>query len=287
MTLQASPILSPNDLAASLKAGKQPRLFDCRFNLTDPRAGEQDFLLGHIPGALYAHLDRDLSGPVLAGVSGRHPLPDKQAWQRRLREWGLDDQQTIVAYDQGNGVFAARFWWLCRWAGLTQVQVLDGGWVQWQAHHGDQVSTTLTTAPAATEYTARFNDSLWLDADALVAEPAATLLDARAIQRYSGETEPLDPRAGHIPGAICADFSKNLDDEGRWLGTEGLRQRYQPVSDAAPLVCYCGSGVSACHTLLALEVAGIPGARLYPGSWSEWITNPNRPIETGIPKEPI
>ena len=286
---QNTPIISADALAKRLDDGATaPLIFDCRFNLTDPSAGERDYHHSHLPGALYAHLDRDLSSPPVPGKSGRHPLPSKSDWQQRLSDWGVSEDRPIVVYDQGNGVFAARFWWLCRWAGLTQVQLLDGGWENWQRQYPELTTTAPTQAPEASGITPQFNDQLWLGVDELVAQQSQlTLLDARALNRYSGEAEPLDAKAGHIPSAFCADFTANLDKQGLWLDAEALQKRYRRVSDVEQLVCYCGSGVSACHTLLALEMAGIKGARLYPGSWSEWITDSQRPIETGIPKEPV
>lgn len=286
---QTTPLIRADALANSLKGdAAAPFLFDCRFALTDAKAGERDYQQSHLPGAFYADLDRDLSSPAVPGKSGRHPLPSKSDWQQRLSDWGITEDQPIVAYDQSNGVFAARFWWLCRWAGLTRVQVLDGGWENWQRQYPELTTSDRPEAPSPSNIKPHFNDDLWLDVDELTARQAQlTLLDARALNRYSGETEPLDAKAGHIPTALCADFTANLNEQGLWHNAEVLQKRYRRVSDAEQLVCYCGSGVSACHTLLALELAGIRGARLYPGSWSEWITSNQRSIETGIPKEPL
>ena len=272
-------------LAARLQ---QPDLLilDCRFALDDPRYGQRSFASGHIPGAQFADLEQDLSGPVQTGVTGRHPLPVPDALLERLRQWGLNQNSEVVLYDDGPGAFAARAWWLLAWLGKRDgVYLLDGGLKAWrtagQALSQDQAS------PPRGDFDGEPDDSLLIGAAQLqqrLGQPQLTLLDARALPRFRGEVEPLDPVAGHIPGAQCAAFSDNLDSDGHFLGAEQLRQRFaaqlgpRPASD---LVAYCGSGVTACHNLFALCLAGYPLALLYAGSWSEWITDPARPVASG------
>ncbi len=243
---------------------------DCRFDLNDPAWGERAFEAGHIPGARYAHLDRDLSGPKRTdGRGGRHPLPEPEAFRRAMGHLGVGPGVQVVAYDQGDGVWASRLWWLLRHYGHMAVAVLDGGWAAWQA--ADRPLETGRPAPGTAVFSGAPQKA---DVVAIEVVPAvARLIDARAPERYRGEVEPLDARAGHIPGAVNHFYKNNLNEQGRWLAPAALRARLEaalagvPASDAA---VYCGSGVSACHNLLALEIAGLPGARLYPGSWSEW-----------------
>lgn len=261
-------------------------ILDCRFALDDPAYGQRSYAEGHIPGAQFADLERDLSGPIHKGVTGRHPLPDASQLLQRLRDWGLNQRSEVVLYDDGPGAFAARAWWLLAWLGKRDgVYLLDGGLKAWREAGGE-----LSQSPAkavAGDFTGVPNASLVIDAEQLqqrLHDPQLTLLDARALPRFRGEVEPLDPVAGHIPGARCAVFTDNLDGDGRFLPAEQLRQRFatqleqRPVSE---LVAYCGSGVTACHNLFALCLAGYPLAPLYAGSWSEWITDPARPVACG------
>lgn len=267
-------------------------ILDCRFDLADPEAGRQQFATGHIPGAQYAHLDEDLAGPVIPGTTGRHPLPEPDAWQARLRDWGVTPDTRAVVYDGHNSMFAARAWWMLRWAGLEDVRVLNGGFQGWQAVNG-RISTE-TFRPQAGTLEVTCPQDWVVEAEDLTAEPLAwRLLDARAWPRYSGQTEPLDPRAGHIPGAVCLDFTGNVDAEGRFLPADVLRRRFAEVglvsgpATSSPAcsapeptpVSYCGSGVTACHNILAMRLAGLPQPKLYPGSWSEWVTDDQRPVE--------
>ncbi|GAB6386928.1 sulfurtransferase [Stutzerimonas marianensis] len=259
------------------------RILDCRFALDDPDQGARQYAEGHIPGAQYADLERDLSGPVIPGVTGRHPLPQAQALIARLRHWGLSNDSQIVLYDDGPGAFAARAWWLLAWLGKRDgVYLLDGGYKAWR--EADlPIDLQATMLPMGT-FEGQPDDELTIDAEqirAALGSGQQTLLDARALPRFLGEVEPIDPVAGHIPGAHCVPFTDNLDANGRFRTVAELKKRFGPYlaeCHAQPLVAYCGSGVTACHNLFALSLAGYPLARLYPGSWSEWITQPDRPV---------
>ncbi len=270
-------------LAAHL-ADPDWRVVDCRFDLGNPEAGALAYARGHIPGAVYAHLDRDLSGPRTPW-SGRHPLPEVAALAATLGAFGIDARVQVVAYDESNGAYAARLWWLLRWLGHRRVAVLDGGLAAWRAEH--RPLATDSAAPAARRFDARPDPAGQVSADevaALLAGGACVLLDARATERFEGRVEPLDPKAGHVPGARSHPFTRNLGADGRFLPAAELRARFAPLLGGAAadaVVSMCGSGVTACHTLLALEVAALPGARLYPGSWSEWCRDPGRPIADG------
>jgi thiosulfate/3-mercaptopyruvate sulfurtransferase len=257
-------------------------IIDCRFALAEPARGRRDYLAAHIPGAVYAHLEEDLSGAIVPGRTGRHPLPNLDDFARRLAAWGIAPGVQVVAYDDDNGSMAARLWWLLRWAGHDDVAVLDGGWAAWQAEGRPTRIGTETREPRDAVLEVR--NRLVADADdvaALTANPTALLIDARSRERFRGEQEPIDPVAGHIPGAICAPFSENLDRNGRFRPANELRARFRDLLGDAPTgqaIFYCGSGVTAAHNLLALAHAGLGDARLYPGSWSEWITDPARPV---------
>lgn len=278
-------LLTAPQLAERLSA-PELRILDCRFALDDPAYGRTRYAEGHVPGAQFADLERDLSGPIIKGVTGRHPLPDPARLQEALRAWGVDQDSTIVLYDDGPGAFAARAWWLLAWLGKRDgVFLLDGGFQAWQA--AGLPVTAQVTEPARGDFTARPDACLVVEADQLgrrLAEPGLTLIDARALPRFRGEVEPLDPVAGHIPGARCAPFTDNLGADGRFLPPEQLRQRFENLlagRNPEQLVAYCGSGVTACHNLFALSLAGLPLAPLYAGSWSEWITDPARPVARG------
>jgi thiosulfate/3-mercaptopyruvate sulfurtransferase len=256
---------------------------DCRFDLTQPAAGETAYRAGHIPGAVYAHLDRDLSSAITP-ATGRHPLPDPERFAATLSAWGVAPATQVIAYDADNGMYASRLWWLLRWVGHRAVAVLDGGFKAWTAER----LPTRTEIPARspTQFTARPNRELWLDAQQVherLQQADWRLLDARAPERFAGKVEPLDSVAGHVPGARNHPFATNLASDGRFGAPEELRRRYQQsqagVADDHTIVM-CGSGVTACHLLLAMEHVGKPGARLYAGSWSEWIRDPRRPVAT-------
>lgn len=267
---------------------EQPGLIilDCRFALEDPDYGRCSYAEGHIEGAQYADLERDLSGPVNKGVTGRHPLPDAQALLEQLRAWGVNEDSDVVLYDDGPAAFAARAWWLLMWLGKRDgVFILDGGLKAWHAA-GFPLSIDAVSRPRGA-FNGKPDDRLLVNTEQLLkrlGSPELTLIDARAQARFRGEVEPIDPVAGHIPGAQCAAFGENLDSSGCFLPAEQLKQRFaEQLGDRSPeeLVAYCGSGVTACHNLFALALAGYPLGKLYPGSWSEWITDPQREIATG------
>jgi len=259
-------------------------LFDCRFELGNAGWGESEYAAAHIPGAQYLHLDRDLSSPITP-ASGRHPLPDPEVFARTLAARGVGEDCQIVAYDQGNGAYGARLWWLARWIGLRRVAVLDGGLAAWRA--AGLPLDSAVPAPKPRQLTAHPNADAWLSSDAVQAssrKPGQLLIDARGAQRFAGRNETIDPVAGHVPGARNHPFPGNLGIDGKFLSPEQLRRRWSVILGSLPpsaVIAMCGSGVTACHNLLALEHAGLPGGRLYPGSWSEWIRDPRRPIATG------
>jgi thiosulfate/3-mercaptopyruvate sulfurtransferase len=258
-------------------------VLDCRHDLVNPQAGRQAYDAGHIPGAQFASLDHDLAdharGPGGA-FRGRHPLPDPDVFIETLRRWGINDDSQVVAYDAQGGMFAARLWWMLRWAGHEAVAVLDGGLAAWTAQ-GMPLSTEPSTPPRGNlQRRAALVRSV--GADDILTQPSLTVLDARAPDRFRGENETLDPVGGHIPGAKNRFFKDNLQADGRFKPGTQLRQELGAlVASPASAVMQCGSGVTACHNLLALEVAGMPGAALYPGSWSEWCSDPGRPVATG------
>ncbi|MBL8264384.1 MAG: sulfurtransferase [Xanthomonadaceae bacterium] len=267
---------------ASHLHGAGLRVFDCRFALNDTAAGEQAWQAGHLPGARYAHLDRDLSGPHAPGA-GRHPWPSAAAFGDWLGRNGVTPETQVVAYDAGDGAFAARLWWLLRVAGHARVAVLDGGFARWSSL-GLPVDTDATDV-VATQYPVRFDAARLLDADAVAARLAAggVLVDARAGERFRGEVEPIDRVAGHVPGAINRPYPANLDD-GRFKPAARLAEEFGAMLGDRPatdVIAMCGSGVTACHHLLAMAHAGMPGASLFTGSWSGWIEDPQRAIATG------
>ena len=260
------------------------RVFDCRFDLARPAYGRTAYLDEHVPGAIHADLNADLSGPVTPR-SGRHPLPAAEAFAARLRQWGVNGDSRVVAYDDGNGMYAARLWWMLRWLGHAEVAVLDGGMRRW-LQLGLPLSEEQPSPPPG-DFVAHPRPALAVSAAEVLAATAdrhARLLDARAAERYRGDVEPIDKVAGHVPGARNHPFGLSLDEQGRFLPPESLRAALTAGLDGvAPerTIVYCGSGVTACHVLLALEHAGLAGARLYPGSWSEWSSDPARPVHTG------
>ena len=267
----------------------QPQLavIDCRFDLMNPAGGLEAYVKGHIPGARYADLNRDLSSPVTAHT-GRHPLPAPDVFAARLGELGVGDDTQVVAYDDANSSMAARLWWMLRWLGHEAVAVLDGGFKAWVAAGGAVESGEAATRTARTaRFTPRVDPRAVLStADLERALQAGThlLVDARAAERFAGSVEPIDPVAGHVPGAVNHPFTANLGADGRFLPAAELERRWRERlagKNAGQLIAMCGSGVTACHHLLSLEAAGIPGGRLYAGSWSEWIRDPRRPVARG------
>ncbi|WP_273823323.1 sulfurtransferase [Pseudomonas asplenii] len=278
-------LISPQQLAER-QARPGLVILDCRFALEDPDYGQRSYAEGHIEGAHFADLERDLSGPVTRGVTGRHPLPEPAVLVERLQAWGISADSDIALYDDGPGMYAARAWWLLAWLGKRDgVFLLDGGLKAW---HAAGLPLSLNPPPSGRgTFSGSADPSLLITAEQLqqrLGQPSMTLLDARALPRFRGEVEPIDPVAGHIPGAQCAAFNDNLGADGRFLPADQLKQRFaaqlgdRPVQE---LVAYCGSGVTACHNLFALSLAGYPLATLYPGSWSEWITDPQRAIAIG------
>jgi thiosulfate/3-mercaptopyruvate sulfurtransferase len=259
-------------------------LFDCRFDLGNVSWGMSEYAAAHLPGASYLHLDRDLSRPVTEH-SGRHPLPDPHDFARLLGARGVGPDCQLVAYDQGNGAYAARLWWLARWIGLRNVAVLDGGIAAWRAA-GLPLEQSVRN-PVPRELHLRLAEGAWLTSEAVNEarfRPGNLLIDARGAERFAGRNETIDPIAGHVPGARNHPFLGNLGVDGRFLSAGQLRERWSILLGALPasaVIAMCGSGVTACHNLLALEHAGFSGGRLYAGSWSEWIRDPRRPIVTG------
>ncbi len=279
------------DVHALQKLLGEPRLVivDCRFDLMNPEAGRQAYLRGHIPGARYADLNRDLSAPI-GPHTGRHPLPLPEAFAGWVGAIGIGDDTQVVAYDEANGSIAARLWWMLRWLGHGAVAVLDGGFKAWTAH-GGALQAADAGPPAGSWEPRHFTPRVDLGSvvstteleDAL-RERKSLLVDARTPERYAGTVEPIDPVAGHIPGAVNHPFTVNLGADGRFLPAAELKHRWEedlPGDGLTNLVAMCGSGVTACHNLLSLEVAGLSGGKLYAGSWSEWIRDPRRPVARG------
>ena len=261
-------------------------VIDCRHDLMNPHAGRAAYTAGHIQNAQFAHLDLDLSGPQTGAdgqFHGRHPLPERTLLLETLRGWGINDNTQVIAYDAHGGMFAARLWWLLRWIGHASVAVLDGGLATWQAQGLPLVS------PVATAARGHITEQPTLTRIVSVADVLANLdqheynvIDARAPDRFRGENETIDPVGGHIPGAKNRFFKDNLQADGRFKSGVLLKHEFAPLFDtAASVIMQCGSGVTACHNLLALELAGLHGAALYPGSWSEWCADPDRPTASG------
>jgi thiosulfate/3-mercaptopyruvate sulfurtransferase len=272
------PLVDVTTLAAELEGDRSPTLLDVRWRLGGP-PGRDDYLAGHLPGAVFVDLDRDLAGRP--GAGGRHPLPDPSDAQHSMRRLGVRDGRPVVVYDEADGSVAARAWWVLRWLGHIDVRLLDGGLRAWRA--AGLPLDTGDVRPEPGDLTVRPGALPVLDA-AGAAEVArhGRLLDARAVERYRGEVEPVDPVAGRVPGAVSAPATGNVAEDGRFLPVDALRERFAAmgVEPGAAVGAYCGSGVNAAQTVLALELAGIGGA-LYAGSWSEWVTDSARPVATG------
>lgn len=278
-------LVQAEELAAALRDGSPTAsglvIVDCRFSLADPEAGERDYRQAHIPGAVYAHLDRDLSDHRKQGQGqGRHPWPDAADFTARLGAWGIGPKTQVVAYDDLDGSHAARFWFLLRALGHERVAVLDGGIARWKAL--DLPLDDAVPSPRPARYEASFDDGRLLDAPQVQArlEAGDVLLDARGAPRFRGEVEPIDRVAGHVPGARNRPFPDNLAG-GRFKPAAQLAEEFRDVMDGrdpARTIAMCGSGVTACHLILAMEHAGMPGAKLFTGSWSGWIEDPSRPV---------
>lgn len=257
---------------------------DCRFTLTDAAAGRRAYDAGHIPGARYAHLNDDLAAPITP-TSGRHPLPNPATLSEKLGRWGIDHATQVVVYDDSFGAMAARLWWLLRWLGHEKVALLDGGFPRWQRARLPVTADAPVIRP--TQFHPTLNNDLWVDSagvEQATAHRDCLILDARTEERFRGEVEPLDKVAGHIPGAINAPFEDNLDLSSEFMSDEALREHYLALLQKTPpekVIQMCGSGVTACHNILAMEHAGLSGVKLYAGSWSEWITDPKRPVAKG------
>ncbi|CAM3693412.1 sulfurtransferase [Parendozoicomonas haliclonae] len=257
------------------------RIFDVRYSLQDAGLGLRQYQQAHIPGAQYVDLGKDLSGPVISGQTGRHPLPDVDQLVSRLQELGVSNRSRVVLYDDGSHFFVPRLWWmLSLWLGHKQVFILRGGMKSWLAESGE-VSSEIALYPSG-DFQPRLNPEVMIDAASIPAfvKDGGLLLDARAPERYRGEIEPLDVRAGHIPGAHCLPCAATVDEQGHFQRAEKLRELFSDL-EGKDVVYYCGSGVSACQSILGMVLAGLPPARLYPGSWSEWITDGSREIATG------
>jgi len=286
-----STLISTRELQSLLASEHPTVILDCSFDLTDAGAGERAHAAAHLPGAHYVHLDRDLSG-IKTGRNGRHPLPDRQAWAGKVGNWGIAPAIQVVCYDAQGGPYAARAWWLLRWLGHSQVAVLDGGISAWTRAGGATASQAFdeynaqaqAQAQAQAPYPAAAQPAMpSIDAGSLLARLGTlTVLDARAGERFRGEVEPLDPVAGHIPGAKLRFFKDNLQADGRFKPAEVLRAEFAALgADQGEVVNQCGSGVTACHNLLAAAHAGLAIGTLYPGSWSEWCSDPSRPVAKG------
>ncbi|WP_066015807.1 sulfurtransferase [Endozoicomonas atrinae] len=281
------PLLIEPEMLATLLKDEHLVVLDARFSLADPKQGRVMYNQGHIPGALHADLEADLSGLIIPGKTGRHPLPEQAEWQATLRRWGIERHTQVVVYDDGGHAMAARAWWLLRWAGISQAMILHGGMKAWQA--GRYPVTTEVSEVAESQGDFTMGHMPTVSAQDLMAQIEAEgtgqrykLIDARAYERFRGEEETMDSQAGHIPGAICHPFAENLGEDGRFLSADNLREIFTSLvgEDSRP-VFYCGSGVTACHNIFAMELAGFSGATLYPGSWSEWITDPRHPVARG------
>jgi thiosulfate/3-mercaptopyruvate sulfurtransferase len=281
--MSTSPLIDARDLAREISRG-DCIVVDCRFTLTDPGAGRAAYERGHIPGARYAHLDDDLSRRPNP-TEGRHPLPDAGRFAATLGSWGIGRGDLVVAYDEGSGAIAARLWWLLGWVGHARRAVLDGGFAAWQ-------EAGLPVEQASPKFSPRRYEAPAPDMRGVIAtdeieraQSAGDLLvDARGAPRYRGEQETIDPKAGHVPGALNRPFAENVTKAGRFRPPAELKAELTELLGGRrpdQLIAMCGSGVTACHLLLAMDVAGLPGGRLYAGSWSEWIRDPSRPIRVG------
>jgi len=286
MPTELHPLITAADLAQRLATGARTVVLDCSFDLMDRQAGERAFEAAHVPGAQYAHLERDLSGPKSPQGSiqgGRHPLPDRGPLAERMGQWGITPESLVVAYDAQGASYAARAWWLMRWMGHARVVVLDGGLAAWQQAGGSLASGASPAQPPVATYPAVSPAMPTVSAtDLLALRGRQIVIDARAPERYRGEVEPLDTQAGHIPGARNRFFRDNLTPDGRFQSAAALAAVFSAYGIAPQdFVHQCGSGVTACHNLLAMAVAGLHGAKLYPGSWSEWSADADRPVARG------
>lgn len=279
--LRRGVLITADELHEAMRAQLTARLvvLDVRWSLAEPD-GRRAYFAGHIPGAQYVDLDRDLSSP--AGEDGRHPLPAIEDLQTAARRWGINDGDLVVVYDDSGGTAAARAWWLLRWGGLNQVRILDGGLHAWHERGGILEDGSVSVAPGTVALSAGNMPVTDTDGAARFHEHGV-LLDARSPERYTGQSEPIDPRPGHIPGALNAPTSENLRTDQTFLSAEELRQHYRQVGvdEGTEVAVYCGSGVTATHEVAALTSIGV-GAALYPGSYSQWCADDSRPVVTGL-----
>ena len=280
-------LVSPGELASHLA---DPRwvVFDTRHDLMNPAKGPQLYAEGHIPGAYFLHIDEDLAGPK-SGRNGRHPLPDVQEFAKRLNQRGVTPDSQVVIYDDIGGNYAARLWWMLRWLGHEKAALLDGGFPAWQKE-GRPVTTDVPP-PRAGSFVPRPHLGATVDVhfmEKLHTDPSIKVIDGRAAERFQGLKEPIDPVAGHVPGAINRFWQQNLNPDGRFKAPKQLRDEFEELlgMDTGRTVHMCGSGVTACHNAFAMELAGLPAGRLYPGSWSEWVSDPARPVATATPTTP-
>ena len=278
-----STLISTADLASHLDDPSFV-VVDVRHDLAHPdHWGESQYRAGHLPGARFAHIDRDLSGPT-SGRNGRHPMPTPEEAATLFGRLGIDAHRQVVAYDQGNGMFASRLWWMLRWLGHEAVAVLDGGYARWTAEDRPVTTDVPEVSPAKFEVGRVMPTVSATGVAASLPRHTLLLIDARAAERFRGDTEPLDPVAGHIPGAMNRPYARNVKSDGTFRSARELRGEFEAMLHGRPvedIVHYCGSGVTACHNVLAMAVAGYPLTRLYPGSWSEWVANRARPVATG------
>lgn len=277
-------LISASDLLDNLDSPKWA-VIDCRFTLSEPEKGRSEYEEAHIPGAVYAHLEEDLCGRTVPGKTGRHPLPSMEEFAHRLSKWGVDSSVQVVAYDDvGGALAAARLWWMLRWVGHHEVAVLDGGWTTWKkedlpVNSGIEFRRPRIFVPHHRPGLVAHSELV----DRMRTDPQALILDSRTVDRYRGENETIDPVAGHIPGAKSAPYPENLGEDEKFRSEESLRERFEQLLGDIPAeraVFYCGSGVTAAHNVLAVAHAGLGTAKLYPGSWSKWITDRNRPVAT-------
>jgi len=276
--------LISSDILASILNSPDLIIIDCRFDLQKPEWGYETYKLSHIPGALYAHLNNDLSGPVKPHT-GRHPLPEPKIFINKLSSWGITSDKQVVVYDTAGGSMASRLWWMLRVFGHKNVALLDGSYQNWLALNLPTNSNVEKSQPAT--FYGNFHPEMIVDAqevEQIRLNPEYCLIDARSPERYRGEIETIDPIAGHIPGAVNRFHGDNLSPQGHFLSPEEIKNQFEKLLNGVPperTIVYCGSGVTSCHHLLAMEYAGMPGARLYAGSWSEWIRDKNHPLAKG------
>lgn len=274
-------LITAQQLRKLIDTGEPLVILDASFDLADTQAGERSYREGHLPGAVYVHLDRDLSA-AKTGRNGRHPMPAREVFAEKAGALGIGPQTQVVVYDRQGAMFGARPWWMLRWLGHPAVAVLDGGFAAWQAA-GGAIDTGVPAPKTLSPYPLKAPLVATVDADTLAGQLGKVrLIDARAAERYRGDVEPLDAQAGHIPGALNRFFKDNLGSDGRFKSPDELRAEWTPlVAGKALVVHQCGSGATACHNMLAMMVAGLGASALYPGSWSEWSSDPSRPVAKG------